>query len=187
MHHVPLLDAPVDAAVQDLEATYGEFEILQRRIERVRDAVEEYRRRRGGDDRRWVEVDAAVKRALTALAAAVEALPPLPAISARPAAVYELDPLRIAVTERRVTFKKREVRLAKMEFALLVALAREPSRVYSKPELLRDVWGYPSSVRTRTLDSHASRLRRKLVAAGAPKGRYVVAVWGVGYALTVSS
>jgi DNA-binding response OmpR family regulator len=186
MHHVPLLDAPVDAAVQDLEQTYGEFEILQRRIERVRGAIEAYRRR-GGDNRRWVEVDAAAKRAVAALAAAVEALPPLPAVSARPAAVYDLDPLRIGVTERRVTFKKREVRLAKMEFALLVALAREPSRVYTKTELLRDVWGYPSSIRTRTLDSHASRLRRKLVAAGAPKGRYVIAVWGVGYSLVISS
>jgi DNA-binding response OmpR family regulator len=74
-----------------------------------------------------------------------------------------------------------------MELGLLVALAREPSRVYTKAELLRDVWGYPSSIRTRTLDSHASRLRRKLVAAGAPKGRYVIAVWGVGYSLVKSS
>jgi DNA-binding response OmpR family regulator len=187
MHHVPLLDGPVDAAVQDLERAYAEFEILRRRIERVRDAVEAHRRKVGGNNRRWFEVDAAAKRALAALTEAVEALPPLPAVSARPAAVYELAPHRIAVTERRVTFKKREVRLAQMEFALLVALAREPRRVYTKTELLRDVWGYPSSVRTRPLDSHASRLRRKLIAAGAPKGRYVVAVWGVGYSLVKSS
>jgi DNA-binding response OmpR family regulator len=52
--------------------------------------------------------------------------------------------------------------------------------VFTKQELLRDVWGYRSLGRTRTLDSHASRLRRKLDPDG---GRYVVNVWGVGYRL----
>jgi len=45
---------------------------------------------------------------------------------------------------------------------LLRALAAEPHRVFTKDELLRDVWGFRSQGRTRTLDSHASRLRRKL-------------------------
>ena len=45
-------------------------------------------------------------------------------------------------------------------------LAGEPTRVFTKHELLRDVWGYRSRARTRTLDSHACRLRRKLRAAG---------------------
>jgi DNA-binding response OmpR family regulator len=44
------------------------------------------------------------------------------------------------------------------------------------------VWGFRGEVHTRTLDSHASRLRRKLEAAG-PGRRLVVAVWGVGYRL----
>jgi DNA-binding response OmpR family regulator len=53
--------------------------------------------------------------------------------------------------------------------------------VFKKDELLRDVWGFRSLGRTRTLDSHASRLRRKLAA---PHGtRYVRNVWGVGYCL----
>jgi DNA-binding response OmpR family regulator len=47
-------------------------------------------------------------------------------------------------------------------------------------ELLREVWGFRSLGRTRTLDSHASRLRRKLSAAG---GDFVRNVWGVGYSL----
>jgi DNA-binding response OmpR family regulator len=45
---------------------------------------------------------------------------------------------------------------------------------------LRDVWGFRSQGRTRTLDSHASRLRRKLDPDGA---RYVFNCWGVGYRL----
>jgi DNA-binding response OmpR family regulator len=52
--------------------------------------------------------------------------------------------------------------------------------VFTKQELLRDVWGFRSMGRTRTLDSHASRLRRKL---DPESGRYVINVWGVGYRL----
>jgi DNA-binding response OmpR family regulator len=68
-----------------------------------------------------------------------------------------------------------------MEFELLVHLAREPERVFAKVELLRAVWGYHAGGSTRTLDSHASRLRRKLAREGAR--RWVVNVWGVGYRL----
>ena len=63
---------------------------------------------------------------------------------------------------------------------MLRALAAEPSRVFTKRELLRDVWGYELAARTRTLDSHASRLRRKL---DPERGRFVVNCWGVGYRL----
>ena len=60
------------------------------------------------------------------------------------------------------------------------ALASEPRRVFTKDELLRDVWGFRSQGRTRTLDSHASRLRRKL---DPDATRFVVNCWGVGYRL----
>jgi DNA-binding response OmpR family regulator len=86
-----------------------------------------------------------------------------------------VDPLR-----RRVTVAGREVQLAKKEFALLRVLAGDPTRVFSKDELLREVWGYRSPGRTRTLDSHASRLRRKL---DPEHSRYVVNCWGIGYRL----
>jgi DNA-binding response OmpR family regulator len=81
---------------------------------------------------------------------------------------------------RRVRVGAREVKLANKEFALLRTLAVEPRRVFTKEELLRDVWGFRSMGRTRTLDSHASRLRRKLDPDGA---RYVFNCWGVGYRL----
>jgi DNA-binding response OmpR family regulator len=64
---------------------------------------------------------------------------------------------------------------------LLVKLAADPVRVFTKEELLREVWGFRSLGRTRTLDSHASRLRRKLAVAGAED--CVLNVWGVGYRL----
>jgi DNA-binding response OmpR family regulator len=63
---------------------------------------------------------------------------------------------------RKVTVGEREVALAKKEFTLLWVLASDPTRVFSKDELLRDVWGAAAPPgRTRTLDSHASPLRRK--------------------------
>jgi len=86
-----------------------------------------------------------------------------------------VDPLR-----RKVTIGEHEVALAKKEFTLLRVLAGDPTRVFSKEELLRDVWGYSSPGKTRTLDSHASRLRRKL---DPEHSRYVVNCWGIGYRL----
>jgi DNA-binding response OmpR family regulator len=82
-----------------------------------------------------------------------------------------VDPVR-----RCVAVGEREVQLANKEFALLRALAAEPHRVFTKDELLRDVWGFLSKGKTRTLDSHASRLRRKLDPDGS---RYVFNCWGV--------
>ena len=73
------------------------------------------------------------------------------------------------------------IHLSTREFELAAKLASEPRRVFTKAELLRDIWGIRSEIRTRTVDSHASRLRRKLEAAGAEQ--VVVNVWGVGYRL----
>jgi DNA-binding response OmpR family regulator len=81
---------------------------------------------------------------------------------------------------RSVRVGERSVELANKEFALLRALASDPTRVFTKEELLRDVWDYRSLGKTRTLDSHASRLRRKL---DPEHTRYVFNCWGVGYRL----
>src|SRR5829696_5407802 len=82
---------------------------------------------------------------------------------------------------RHVSVDGERVPLAGKEFALLATLAAEPDRVFTKEELLRDVWSFQAKARTRTLDSHASRVRRKL--AHGSGGPFVVNVWGVGYRL----
>jgi len=87
----------------------------------------------------------------------------------------ELDPLA-----RQVWLRGKELKLSKKEFALLRALAGDPTRVFSREELLRGVWGFRSMGMTRTLDSHASRLRKKLARDG---DKFIVNVWGVGYRL----
>ena len=92
----------------------------------------------------------------------------------------QVGDLTVDPVTRRVAVDGRQVQLANKEYALLRALASEPRRVFTKDELLRDVWGFRSQGRTRTLDSHASRLRRKLDPDGT---RYVFNCWGVGYRL----
>jgi DNA-binding response OmpR family regulator len=87
----------------------------------------------------------------------------------------EVDP-----AGREATLRGRRVELAAKEFALLKTLASEPTRVFTKEELLRDVWGFRSLGATRTLDSHACRLRRKLRTQG---DEFIVNVWGIGYRL----
>jgi DNA-binding response OmpR family regulator len=102
---------------------------------------------------------------------------------AKPAEPERLQagPLSIEHATRRVSVDGVRVDLAGKEYELLVKLASEPHRVFTKEELLRQVWNFRSLGRTRTLDSHASRLRRKLQAVH--PGPFVVNVWRVGYKL----
>jgi DNA-binding response OmpR family regulator len=94
--------------------------------------------------------------------------------------VLRVGELVVDPARRTVTVAGRPVKLANKEFELLRHLASEPRRVFEKEELLRDVWGFKSMGRTRTLDSHASRLRRKL---DPEAGRFVRNCWGIGYRL----
>jgi DNA-binding response OmpR family regulator len=92
----------------------------------------------------------------------------------------QVGPLEVDPLGREVKLHGEPIHLSKKEFALLRALAEEPTRVFTREELLRGVWGYRALGATRTLDSHASRLRRKLNVGGSA---FVVNVWGVGYRL----
>jgi DNA-binding response OmpR family regulator len=94
--------------------------------------------------------------------------------------LLRIGELSVDPAGREVRLRGRRIELSQKEFALLRALAVEPTRVLTKAELLRDVWGYRTLGTTRTLDSHACRLRTKL---GLDGDRFVVNVWGVGYRL----
>jgi DNA-binding response OmpR family regulator len=97
-------------------------------------------------------------------------------------------PARLRTADLAIDLNTRDARLCgqrleltRMEYELLAHLAAEPSRVHSKQELLRSIWGYKSACTTRTLDSHASRLRQKL--ARIDGQRWIVNVRAVGYRL----
>lgn len=94
--------------------------------------------------------------------------------------VTRVAEIEISHDQRKVVVGAESVELSAKEFSLLGVLATEPTRVFTKEELLRDVWGYRSIGHTRTLEAHASRLRRKL---DPENGRFVVNCWGVGYRL----
>jgi DNA-binding response OmpR family regulator len=99
----------------------------------------------------------------------------------RRGSVLRAGPGTIDLAARTVDVDGQPVRLSRLEFDLLRTLASEPGRVFTREEFLRDVWGFPSATRTRTLDSHMVRLRARLRTAGAD--RMIVSVWGVGYRL----
>jgi DNA-binding response OmpR family regulator len=91
-------------------------------------------------------------------------------------------PIAVDLRARVVTVRGRAVALSQKEYALLVRLAADPQRVFTRDELLRDVWGYPITARTRTIDVYASRLRRKLRELD-DSCVFVDNHWGVGYRL----
>lgn len=89
-------------------------------------------------------------------------------------------PLIVDAQGGRVQLHGRPVELSRKEFALLTTLISDPTRVFTKHELLRTLWGIEHGGQTRTLDSHACRLRQKLAV---DDDRFVICVWGVGYRL----
>jgi len=100
-------------------------------------------------------------------------------------AVQRVGELQVDRAAREVSLRGQRLDLSAKEFALLSVLVAEPTRVFTKHELLRDVWAFRSPGRTRTLDSHACRLRAKLATVAGD--RFVVNVWGVGYRLVDSA
>ncbi len=94
--------------------------------------------------------------------------------------VLRVGELAVDPLARSVHLGGEPVQLSAKEFSFLYALAADPLRVFSKAELLRDVWGYMTPGATRTLDTHACRVRNKL--AGGDR-RFVITVRGVGYKL----
>lgn len=93
-----------------------------------------------------------------------------------------VGPIAIDIGRRSCVVAGEPLPLPAKEFDLLVALAREPDRMQEKQELLRRIWGYRQPGSTRTLDSHASRLRRRLEAASGD-GPFVINHWSRGYSL----
>ncbi len=89
----------------------------------------------------------------------------------------EIDPVR-----HRVFIESEEVSLRPLEFRLLSLFMEHPGRVFSRAELLEDVWGMPGDLSTRTVDTHVRRLRSRL----GPYENAIETVPGFGYKLRAS-
>lgn len=93
-----------------------------------------------------------------------------------------LERLRVDSAAHRVWVDDEEVILTALEFRLLLALVERAGRVQSRETLLTDVWGLMSGMTTRTVDTHMTRLRKKLGVAGS----YIETLRGVGYRFRTS-
>lgn len=80
-----------------------------------------------------------------------------------------------------------EVSLTPKEYELLHYLAASPNKVFSREELLKDVWNYEFFGDLRTVDTHIKRLREKLNKVSPKAANMIATVWGVGYKLEVPS
>jgi len=85
----------------------------------------------------------------------------------------------------RVTAGGQEVGLTPKEYELLHYLAVSPDKVFSREELLKDVWNYEFFGDLRTVDTHVKRLREKLNKVSPESAAMITTVWGVGYKLEV--
>jgi DNA-binding response OmpR family regulator len=98
--------------------------------------------------------------------------------------VVRVGRLTVDRDARTAQVENRPVKLTRLEFDLLATLAGEPRRTFTRADLTRDVWGYDPQAAgpSRTVDSHAHRLRQKLEQAGAEP--MVQTVRGVGWRLS---
>jgi DNA-binding response OmpR family regulator len=119
------------------------------------------------------------------LLARVEAL--LARLTGRRRETIEAGPLVVDVTARSVYLDGERILLPGKEFELLATLARDPLPRPLEERADAAGLGLPAPASTRTLDSHASRLRRRLEGRGDDDERWIVNHWGVGYALRASA
>jgi DNA-binding response OmpR family regulator len=99
-------------------------------------------------------------------------------VRSRASGRLRIGDVEVDVPARVALLRGERLELSQKEFQLLRVLAADPTRVFTKAELVRSIWGSRSVGTSRTLDSHACRLRAKL---GRHGDRFVVNVWGVGY------
>ncbi|MGM7701722.1 response regulator transcription factor [Pseudalkalibacillus sp. Hm43] len=85
----------------------------------------------------------------------------------------------------RVMADNKEINLTPKEYELLLYLAKTPDKVYSREQLLKDVWNYEFFGDLRTVDTHVKRLREKLNRVSADAASMISTVWGVGYKFEV--
>lgn len=92
--------------------------------------------------------------------------------------------LTVNISQYTVTFMDRELEMPPKELELLHFLASHPNQVFTREQLLEQVWGYDYFGDSRTVDVHVKRLREKLE-GGEQMGWQIKTVWGVGYKFEV--
>ena len=91
---------------------------------------------------------------------------------------YRDEHLTMDFTQQAVVLDGERMTLTRKEYELLALLVQHAGEIVPRGALLFQVWGYGSGIRTRTLDVHVRRLRKKL---GGYADRYIETVFGIGY------
>jgi len=94
--------------------------------------------------------------------------------------VLDFGEIRIDAARHEVIVRGEEKRLTPKEFDLLLLLAKNQGRIMHRDLLMQNVWGYDSSIESRTLDVHIQRLRKKIEAGVGPP-RLILTVPSLGY------
>lgn len=92
----------------------------------------------------------------------------------------DIENVHIDMVRRSVLVDERSIELTPREFDLLVYFARHPGRVFTREQLLNQVWGFGHEGYEHTVNSHINRLRAKIEKDPA-RPKYILTVWGVGY------
>lgn len=129
----------------------------------------------------WARVEEATRIARRALAAATTAAPPVAAMAPTQGELI-VDELRVDPTARRQWWREAEFELTPLHHRLLAVMAADPFRLFAKDELLRLVWRRAPE-ETNAVNTSVSRVRRALEKVGAPPGRFMLSLHGVGWAL----
>ncbi|MCT4621443.1 MAG: response regulator transcription factor [Marinisporobacter sp.] len=94
--------------------------------------------------------------------------------------ILEIDDFLIHTLRRKVTLKGEDINLTAKEFDLLLLLALNPNKIYTREELLETIWGYEYFGDLRTVDVHIRRLREK-IEENSSQPKYIKTKWGAGY------
>ncbi len=95
--------------------------------------------------------------------------------------ILEIGDLVINHEAHTVTIAGQELAITPKEFDLLYFMASSPNKVFSREELLKEVWNYEYFGDLRTVDTHVKRLREKLSSISEDVEKQIATVWGVGY------
>jgi DNA-binding response OmpR family regulator len=96
--------------------------------------------------------------------------------------VLRLGAYQVDVLRHSIRLDGQEIKLTQKEFDLAVYLFQSPGKLLSRDHLLNKIWGLNADVDTRTVDTHVSRLRKKLALDGL-RGWKMAPVYGYGYRL----
>lgn len=98
--------------------------------------------------------------------------------------IIQIRGITIDKTSRRIFINDKEMNFTTKEFDLLLLLASNPNRVFSKEELFERIWGMDSAGEIATVTVHIRKIREK-IESDSSKPQYIETIWGIGYRFEV--